>query len=76
MLQLNGRTIQRARTPSPPIGSFASQQQQKERKKKYEAMGKCTTTTKKKPQGIQENKVVKKNRIERWRKRFTAREMH
>ena len=76
MLQLNGRTIQRARTPSPPIGSFASQQQQKERKKKYEARGKCTTTTKKKPQGIQENKVVKKNRIERWRKRFTAREMH
>ena len=31
---------------------------------------------KKKPQGIQENKVVKKNRIERWRKRFTAREIH
>jgi hypothetical protein len=23
MLQLNGRTIQRARIPSPPIGSFA-----------------------------------------------------
>jgi hypothetical protein len=48
MLQLNGRTIQRARTPSPPIGSFASQQQQKERKKKYEARGKRTTTTTKK----------------------------
>jgi hypothetical protein len=36
------------RTPSPPIGSFASQQQQKERKKKYEARGKRTTTTTKK----------------------------
>lgn len=59
MLQLNGRTIQRARIPSPPIGSFALTTTTTKREWEKIWREKCTTPTpypKKNPKEFREKK--------------------